>query len=181
MCLFSDQIYTIGWPPQMYHDSSSAYVDFPFDHRLDRKYWWYKGYNAGWLQCPQGKFKGLYINPVTGNTIFARCDGSISFDWGSDGPNHGISDDNFKVQWSGDFHFPVSGWYDFTASADDGVRVWLDGWDWYNDLIIDGWQGPGTFSTTEYIGAGTHRINVMHHEIAGLASVDLTWNLVAQQ
>ncbi len=86
-----------------------------------------------------------------------------------------------KIQWSGDFYFPVSGWYDFTASVDDGVRVWLDGWDWYNDLIINGWQGPGTFSTTEYISVGTHRINVIYRELSGLASVDLTWNLVAQQ
>lgn len=181
-CLFADQTYFIGYPPQMYYDSNSAYVDFPFRHDLDRKYYWYKGYNAGWLQCPQGTFKGWYINPDTGNTIFARCDGSsISFDWGSDGPNHGVNDDNFKVQWTGDFDFPVSGVYEFTATADDGIRVWIDGWDWNNNLVIDGWNGPGTFSAYRYVSAGTHRVNVIYHEVVGLASVNLTWYPITTQ
>lgn len=60
-CLFADQTYTIGYPPQMYYDSSSAYVDFPFQHDLDRKYHWYKDYNAGWLQCLRGHSRDFIL------------------------------------------------------------------------------------------------------------------------
>ena len=62
--------------------------------------------------------------------------------------------DNFSVRWSGDFTF-AAGAYTFTATADDGVRVFLD-----DQLIIDEWRGqaPTTFEATRTLTAGTHAV-----------------------
>jgi hypothetical protein len=69
-----------------------------------------------------------------------------------------------------------AGQYQFTATADDGVRVWLD-----DSLIIDGWreQGLTTYTATRTLTAGAHTLRVEYFERTGGAQLRFSWSLVS--
>lgn len=64
-----------------------------------------------------------------------RVDPVIDFYWGSGSPDPAIAYGTYSVAWQGELEPPVSGTYTFTATTDDGVRLWVN-----NQLIIDHWQ-----------------------------------------
>ena len=68
---------------------------------------------------------------------FTRCEATIANTWGAGGPGNGLPNDSFSVRWSGSFTFPT-GTSTFNATADDGVRLWVDG-----VLLIDKWIDQG--------------------------------------
>lgn len=64
-----------------------------------------------------------------------RIDSTINFNWVRNSPDPRIRVDHFKGEWKGYISPVYSEQYTFTAKADDGVRVWIDG-----HLIIDQWD-----------------------------------------
>ena len=60
----------------------------------------------------------------------------------------------------------------FTATADDGVRVWVDG-----TVLIDAWQDQSvsTYAGRRTLTAGTHAVKVEYYESGGLAVARLAW------
>jgi len=64
-----------------------------------------------------------------------RIDSSINFNWVRNSPDPRIRVDNFTAEWNGFISPDFDEEYTFTAKADDGVRVWIDG-----KLIIDQWN-----------------------------------------
>ncbi|HTF94951.1 MAG TPA: glycoside hydrolase family 3 C-terminal domain-containing protein [Cellvibrio sp.] len=89
-------------------------------------------------------FKG--VEPV-GTPIFTRVDSRIAFRWDRGAPTDslvargeiaagaGLAGDNFSVRWTGQLLPPISGVYELNVSANDGVRLKVDG-----KTIIDSWQ-----------------------------------------
>lgn len=63
-----------------------------------------------------------------------RIDSTIDFNWVRNSPDPRIRVDHFTGEWTGFISPDYSEEYTFTAKADDGVRVWIDG-----KLIIDQW------------------------------------------
>ena len=63
-------------------------------------------------------------------------------------------DDNFSVRWTKADNFP-GGTIRFTATMDDGMRVWLD-----NNLIIDSWYPSEEHTMTRdvYVSPGIHEL-----------------------
>ncbi len=57
-----------------------------------------------------------------------RVDPQVSFDWGSTSPIPGTTtaEDTF-IRWEGFVTVPATGSYQFGATHNDGVRVWVDG------------------------------------------------------
>ena len=55
----------------------------------------------------------------------------------------------------------TAGSHRFTVTADDGVRVYLDG-----TLVIDQWkdQPPTTYTASRLVTAGTHELMVEYYE-----------------
>ena len=102
----------------------------------------------------------------------SRCEGAINYDWGSGGPDTGVGTNNFSVRWTGTHDFAEAGDYTFTVTADDGVRVRVDG-----QLIIDQWkdQGATTYTATVPLTAGEHRVKMKYHEKCGDAVAKLRW------
>jgi hypothetical protein len=125
--------------------------------------------------CPVGQFYAEYFNNIslTGSPIFTSCQSSINNNWGSGGPGNGVPNDNFSVRWTGVQSFN-SATYRFTATADDGIRVWVDG-----ALIIDAWrdQAPTTYQATRTLSAGEHLIKVEYYEKGGGAVAQVSWAL----
>jgi len=123
--------------------------------------------------CPVGQFLANYYHEVrlSGAPLLTRCETAINHDWGLGGPAPGIGPDKFSVRWVGRHSFNA-GTYTFTASADDGVRVWVDG-----QLLIDAWrdQGRTTYTATRTLTAGEHEVIVEYYDHLEAAAVQVSW------
>lgn len=79
-----------------------------------------------------------------------------------------------SARWSGYIEAPANGTYDFSAQADDGVRLFID-----DVLVIDGIDGPpGNFSSVEQpvLLEGTlYSITLEYVQLTGPANVLLEW------
>ncbi len=108
---------------------------------------------------------------------YQRNETSIDFDWGRGSPDsgyqNGLGNDEFTIEWTGIFHADSTGEYKFTATADDGVKVWVN-----NDLIIDEWQNQ---SETQFDGivnlteGQDYPIKMKYYENYGDAVAKLSW------
>ncbi len=129
------------------------------------------------MSCPApafNAFTGCYYSDQTlGNLVMTRTDQSVNFNWSNGTPAAIVPVDHFSVRWQGTFSFS-DGTYTFTASADDGVRVFVDG-----QLVIDSWQNetattPKTGS--KHISTGNHIVKVEYFDNGGAAVAKVTWN-----
>jgi hypothetical protein len=124
--------------------------------------------------CATGQYFAEYFSNMTLTPPATRtaCEGApLSYNWGAGGPA-GLPVDNFSARWTGRFTF-AAGTYDFTATADDGVRVFLD-----DVPIIDQWhdQGATTYTATRTVTAGDHEVRVEYYEHGGAAVVQASWS-----
>jgi hypothetical protein len=128
---------------------------------------------SGTAGCPAGQYRAEYFSgtDLVGNAVFTQCEAVIDHIWGGGGPGNGVGPDNFSVRWTGQIYFP-GGNAAFTARADDGVRLWVDG-----TPIIDAWrdQAATTYQVTRYIPAGTHDVRVEYYERTGEAVAQVSW------
>ena len=124
------------------------------------------------VTCSAGTWDAQYFNNTTlsGTPALEQCESSINHDWGSGSPAAGISADGFSVRWSGQFSFP-GGSTTFNVTADDGIRLFLDG-----NPLIDQWQDQSaTFNATTTVAAGTHTVTVEYYDDTGPAVARATW------
>lgn len=125
--------------------------------------------DAGWL--------ATYWNNETlsGEPVLQRREAGLGYNWGAGLPAPEVDSDHFSARWQRYLNVEA-GTYRFTASSDDGMRVWVDG-----DLIIDEWSDHPlqTVSADKQLGAGRHLIVVEYYEDAGGAVAQLTWQPVA--
>ncbi|WP_150265362.1 glycosyl hydrolase [Paenibacillus tepidiphilus] len=124
---------------------------------------------------------GQYYNntDLSGTPVLIRNDAKIDFNWHGDSPAAGIGKDSFSVRWSGKIKPSYSEEYTFTASSDDGIRVYIGG-----KLIIDSWKKQSGVSHKGSIrlAAGTsYDIKVEYFENHGDASVRLMWKSPSQK
>jgi uncharacterized protein YraI len=119
------------------------------------------------LSAQGGAWEAKYWNNrnLSGNPALTRQDGSINFDWGGGSPAPEIFTDNFSAQWTQTANLPA-GTYRFSATTDDGMRVWVD-----NVLIIDSWFDSQVHTVTAdvFLGAGNHTTTVQYYEAGGMA------------
>ena len=126
---------------------------------------------------PSGHWKGEYYDNMylDGNPSMIRDDGDgfLNFDWGEGSPSTscGIGSDRFSVYWTRTLYFD-SGTWRFTVTADDGVRLYIDG-----SLKLDKWidQPPTTYTVEVDLTAGDHTIELEYYENGGGAVVKLNW------
>ena len=109
-----------------------------------------------------------------GDPVHERYDNSIDFDWGDGSPSKHVSDDNFSAKWRRNVNFQP-GVYRFTATMDDGMRVYID-----DDLIIDSWIDSQEHTVTKdvYVSGGEHRVKVDYYEVGGKAVAKVNWQLI---
>jgi hypothetical protein len=123
-------------------------------------------------------WRGEYFNNATlsGAPALVRDDAQVNFNWGSGSPAAGvINADNFSARWTRQVNF-TPGTYRFTVTADDGVRLWVNG-----HLLIDAWvvQATRTYAGDIYLPAGNAEIKMEYFEQAGLAVAQLSWAVVS--
>ncbi len=117
-------------------------------------------------------------SPYTGQhfrkRILGRTDAQIDFGWASGSPASGtLGTDNFSVHWRGWIEPKATGEHTFTARADDGVRLWING-----QLIVDSWQDQAAadHSGTIRLEKGKkYDITLEFYEHGGAAEIRLYW------
>jgi hypothetical protein len=133
---------------------------------------WKTAANAGYVDgadpcqasVPSDRWKGEYFlgSDFTTPVIATREDAAPSFDWGSGSPHPdcGIPADNFAVRWTKRITVP-GGLYRLSVTADDGVKVFVDG-----ALHINAWvdQSPTTYTKELHLTAGTHDVRIEYYE-----------------
>ncbi|WP_379154441.1 glycosyl hydrolase [Paenibacillus sp. sgz5001063] len=124
---------------------------------------------------------GEYFNnaDLSGTPVLTRNDKKLDFNWHGDSPAAGINKDTFSVRWTGKIKSAYSEKYTFTASSDDGIRVWIGGM-----LVIDSWKKQSGVSREGSIQlkAGTsYDIKVEYYENHGDASIRLMWKSPSQK
>jgi len=167
-----------------------AFIMFAFDNGSDGFTGQYRAYvddfriftEGSPLICqvnvPTDHWKGEYFNnnTLSATPSMVRDDGAglINFDWGLDSPGSscGLGADNFSVRWTRTVNFS-GGDYKFTVTADDGVRLWIDG-----HLKLDKWldQAPTTYTVGPIsLSAGNHSLKMEYYENGGGAVAKLSW------
>lgn len=129
----------------------------------------------------RGGLKGEYFSnaELSGKPLLTRSDSKIDFNWHGGSPAAGISKDSFSVRWTGTIKPVYSEKYTFTASSDDGIRVWIGG-----KLIIDSWKKQSGVSREGSIvlsAATAYDIKVEYYENRGDANVRLMWKSPRQK
>jgi chitodextrinase len=127
------------------------------------------------VSCPVGEYSAQYYGNTTlsGTPVLQRCEAAINHDWASGGPGGTVPADRFSTRWTRKASF-TAGSYQFTATADDGIRVWIDG-----ALLVDAWkdQAPTVYQATRTLTAGDHDVKVEYYESAGGAVAKVSWQL----
>jgi hypothetical protein len=126
---------------------------------------------------PAGNWKGEYFDNknLSGRPLIIRDEGrrTVDSDWGLEAPNRDCLKrvDGFSARWSRIVNF-AAGTYRFTVTADDGVRLFVDG-----KKLIDEWrdQNSQTYSVDIELNGGPHRLVLEYFENFGSASIKLSW------
>jgi hypothetical protein len=122
-------------------------------------------------------WQGAYWNnrDLSGEPALVRSDANIDFDWGGGSPDPAVRADNFSARWTR-YLYLEAGTYRFTATSDDGVRVFVN-----DRQIIDGWSDhpPRTFSADLPLATGHHLVRVEYYENADRALVRFNWERIS--
>jgi PA14 domain len=123
--------------------------------------------------CAVGSYHVQYYRGVNFDVLRqSGCETApLNKDWGAGSISPLYRTDFASARWSGLFQF-AAGEHEFTATADDGIRVYVNG-----VLIIDEWrdQPPTTYKVRHALSAGTHEVKVEYYERSGVAVCKLLW------
>mgnify|MGYP001826330020 CR=1 FL=1 len=118
-------------------------------------------------------WRGRYWNnrDLKGDPVKKRDEEAINYDWGEGSPGSGVNSDDFSARWTRTIYLN-GGTYRFSATMDDGMRVWIDG-----ALVIDEWQDSQvrTVAVDLPMTAGEHEIEVQYYEAGGKAVAKFWW------
>ncbi|MGD0086620.1 MAG: PA14 domain-containing protein [Verrucomicrobiota bacterium] len=113
---------------------------------------------------------------ATFNTLptLTRTDAMVNFNWNSIGPDPRIGQTNFTVRWTGSVQPQFNETYTFYATADDGVRLWVNG-----QLLVNAWvdQAPTTYQGSITLKAQQYyNIRMDYYQNGGGAEAILAWS-----
>jgi hypothetical protein len=111
---------------------------------------------------------------LTGTPVLQRSESNLDYNWGMGSPDPAVKSNGFSARWTRYLDL-TAGTYRFTATSDDGIRVYVDG-----SLIINEWYDhpPKTISADRTLSAGTHLVVVEFYENGGEAVARLSWKPV---
>ncbi len=110
--------------------------------------------------------------------LLSRVDPNINFDWQSGSPAAVVPVDGFSARWTGTVTPRFSETYSFSATSDDGVRLWVNG-----VLLVDNWTDhPPTESsgTIQLVAGKPVDIKMEYYENAYGAVAQLRWSSPSQ-
>ncbi|MBN1249241.1 MAG: hypothetical protein JXC32_16400 [Anaerolineae bacterium] len=113
---------------------------------------------------------------LSGTPVLVRSEANINYNWGTGSPDSAVADDRFSARWMR-YIDVTPGTYRFTATSDDGVRLWID-----DELIVDEWHDHAetTYYVDHYLTSGHHLVRMDYYENRGFAVARLTWTRADQ-
>lgn len=129
--------------------------------------------SAGSSDPCYGAFCATYYDDLD-QTILAlnQIEGfPLDYDWGNGAPDPSMEADTFSIYYMGNFDFN-DGDVEFVVTADDGIRVAVDG-----NIIIDAYydQGPTEYRATVNLTGGIHQVEIFYYENGGGAVLRASW------
>ncbi len=108
---------------------------------------------------------------LSGRAVVDDVHTDIDWNWGDRSPHSAIQPDGFSARWTRYIDL-AGGTYRFTATSDDGVRVYVDG-----NPIIDEWHDhpPRTYVADVSLAGGHHWVVVEYYENIGQATIKVSW------
>lgn len=131
--------------------------------------------NDGWI----GE---LYSKPdFQGNSVIIGGDNALQpiknldLDWGYGRPDELIPTDHFSAVFQKVVNVPSAGKYDINVTANDGVRVLIDG-----NKVIDSWKNSNneTRHALTNLSAGNHTVKVEYFEYSQAADIHFSMDTV---
>jgi hypothetical protein len=176
-----DTLVINAWYDQGAHELIVTYTPVRGTHTIRVDYYEHKGSalaKVWWEKVASPTYadwKGEYWTnrDLSGDVALVRNDGSVDFNWGTGSPAPGMPVDNFSARWSRTVAFDP-GVYRFSATADDSVRVYLDG-----TLILNEWHGStGDVYTVDRSLSGSHKLVVEYSEHSRDARIRFWWKRI---
>lgn len=130
------------------------------------------------LICPapgENQFSQCFYNSMNFSSLVAiGTTGEINYDWGYTAPDPNVRTDNFSARWAGNFNFSTA-LYQFTATSDDGVRVYVD-----DQLLIDQWNNhpATTYQKNIRLPGGKHYVQMDFYDNFQHAVAKLSWQKI---
>ncbi len=125
---------------------------------------------------PDGLLGTYYNTDALTNPVLQRIDGTVNFNWLNDSPDLASVNTNetYSMEWDGQVQPDFSGVYTFSTTADDGVRLWVNG-----QLLINDWLNQATTMQSGSITlAAGQRYDIELHYYNDLlpGNVQLAWS-----
>jgi uncharacterized repeat protein (TIGR03806 family) len=103
-----------------------------------------------------------------------RTDAVVNFNWNTTGPDPKIGQTVFATHWTGSVQPQFNETYTFYATADDGVRLWVNG-----QLLANSWidQAPAAYQGSITLKAQQlYNIRMDYYQNGGGAEAMLAWS-----
>lgn len=131
--------------------------------------------------CASPSWEAKYYNTpdFSGAAVATSCDRAIEFSWGVSAPTSGVNFDNFSVRWTSTQNFPAAGIYQFTVTAEDAVRFYINGTPLINS--INDTEGSRNLSAnyTVNTAGSTAFLTLESINYTGNAAIKLVWSLTS--
>ncbi len=124
--------------------------------------------SGGGLVANEQWIAQYYNNPTLSDTpATIRMENAPNYNWGTGRPVENVRANNFSVRWIGQVNLEP-GLHRLSVSADDGVRVYIDG-----ALVIDEWHDATgeTYTRDLNLSGGVHTVIVEYYERTGEAFI----------
>ena len=139
------------------------------------------------LAAAQGPVTPAHVDPywqaaywdninLSGVPILERAESTLEHNWDTASPDARVPADYFSARWLR-YIDVAPGVYRFTATSDDGIRVFVD-----DQLIIDQWtiHAEQTSTGDIQLAEAHHLLRVEYFEYDGLAVAKLRWQSIPE-
>jgi len=120
--------------------------------------------------------KSTSANPFIGSPALLQTNATINFNWSTNGPSPQVGGTNFTVRWTGLVQPQFNETYYFYVTADQGVRLYMNG-----QLLINNWVDQTNLATAtsnpvRFAAQQFYNLELDYYHQTNTAAVSLAWS-----